>query len=63
MPAGGTAPHGDARAVAREVIDVRRARIRMPVAMQVAAAEVIGEEEDDVGAFRIGGGEGCALKE
>ena len=39
----------EARAVAREGINVRRTRIRMPVAMQVAAAKIVHEEENDVG--------------
>ena len=38
----------EACAIARESIDIRRARIRMPVTAEVREAGIIGEDEDDV---------------
>ena len=47
----------EARALACKRIDIGRARIRMPVAMQIAAAKIIGEEENDIGRALFGGNE------
>ena len=55
---------GEARALAGEAVEVRSLVERAAVAAEVLAAEVVGEEEDDVGrALRgCGGGRGCGGK-
>ncbi len=51
---------GQRKFVARgQLAEKRRARIRMPVAMQVAAAQIGGEEENVLGCG-LGGREGIA---
>jgi hypothetical protein len=49
---------GEAEAFAGEAIDVGRLHAGGAVAAQVAVAEVVGVEEDDVGFAGVGGGSG-----
>ena len=55
---GGMRP-GEPRAARREPIDVRRPDPGRTVAAEVAIAEVVGIDEDDVRAARGGGGRAC----